>query len=205
MNFDVVAIDMLASGYSQSRVFPVIDYDGVSIPLPDSSVDIVYSSNVLEHVENLPAIFSEFRRVLKPGGYCVHLMPSVVWRFWTFVTGVPTSIVAASIVFRDLFHPPEGASRMKSLLMNTKTMLGALLPIGHGVSKEGVSELWTFSTVSWKKRFRKHGFEIRSVRPIELFHTGHMVLGSRLSIPTRKWLASKLGSAANVYIVYPQS
>jgi SAM-dependent methyltransferase len=41
-------------------------------PLPDSSVDIMYSCAVLEHVHNLDAAFSEMTRVLKPGGIMYH-------------------------------------------------------------------------------------------------------------------------------------
>src|SRR5262249_23439752 len=51
--FDVAAIDLASSAYSAQRVFPILDYDGTTIPLPDASVDVVFSSNVLEHVGDL--------------------------------------------------------------------------------------------------------------------------------------------------------
>jgi ubiquinone/menaquinone biosynthesis C-methylase UbiE len=38
------------------------------IPLPDSSVDILYSMNSLDHVADLPKISAELQRILKPGG-----------------------------------------------------------------------------------------------------------------------------------------
>ena len=38
------------------------------IPLPDNSVDILFSLNALDHVQELPIICQELRRVLKPGG-----------------------------------------------------------------------------------------------------------------------------------------
>ena len=82
--FDVAAIDLADSAYAQHLVFPVQHYDGEHIPLADQSVDVVFSSNVLEHVENIPAIMSEFRRILRPGGFGVHVMPTPAWRFWTW-------------------------------------------------------------------------------------------------------------------------
>lgn len=180
--FDVVAIDLASSGYSSDRHFPVIDYDGRSIPLPDKSVDVIFSSNVLEHVEDLAATFTEFRRVLRPDGVGIHVMPTPAWRFWTFVSGVPTSLVALA--------------RLK-----LKTAVGALLPIGHGTSKEGISELWTFSPRRWRAIFEKHGLKVIEDRPLGLFYTGHFLLGGRLSFEQRRWLAGSLGSATHIYIV----
>lgn len=38
------------------------------IPLPDNACDVVINSSVLEHVEDLPGVLRELRRVLKPRG-----------------------------------------------------------------------------------------------------------------------------------------
>src|SRR5262245_16041901 len=80
--FEVVAIDMAASNYSTSRVFEVLNYNGVDLPFPDQSFDIVYSSNVLEHVIELDHLEWEIRRVLRDGGRCIHLVPTPAWRIW---------------------------------------------------------------------------------------------------------------------------
>ena len=60
--YAVVAVDLASSAYAAERVFPVIEYDGVHIPLDDASVDVVFSSNVLEHVKHLHALLAETRR-----------------------------------------------------------------------------------------------------------------------------------------------
>jgi SAM-dependent methyltransferase len=39
-----------------------------SLPFDDESFDLVFSDNVLEHLERPERVFSEIRRVLKPGG-----------------------------------------------------------------------------------------------------------------------------------------
>lgn len=201
--YRVKAIDLPASGYSDARVYDVQDYDGRSIPLPDASVDVVFSSNVLEHVEDLPTTFAEFRRILAPGGYCVHLMPSVSWRAWTFAAGIPESVAAMFRLLAWTVRPPAGTSRAAAARRNLKTALGSLLPIGHGTSFEGISELWTFSSAAWKREFERNGFTVERCRPVGIFHTGHMLLGPSIPIASRQSLSSLFGSAATVYVVRP--
>jgi SAM-dependent methyltransferase len=45
------------------------------IPFEDGTFDFLYSTSVLEHVNDLGAALSEMHRVLKPGGAGLHLFP----------------------------------------------------------------------------------------------------------------------------------
>ena len=128
-------------------------------------------------------------------------MPSVAWRVWTFAAGPPTAIVAAARFVAEFIRPPADATRIQAAVRNLKTGVGALLPIGHGTSFEGISELWTFSVTAWRTKFEKYGFQVDRWRPVGLFHTGHMVLGPRASIAWRKRWATRIGSAANLFLV----
>ena len=92
----MTAIDLATSNYAHDRLFPVQDYDGRRIPLADRSVDVIFSSNVLEHVDNFDEISAEFRRVLKPEGFAIHVLPTTAWRFWSFVSGTVKSLDAAA-------------------------------------------------------------------------------------------------------------
>jgi SAM-dependent methyltransferase len=64
--FQVTAIELADSNCAAHRVFPITDYDGRTIPLPHASIDVVFSSNVLEHVPDLARMHQEIRRVLAP-------------------------------------------------------------------------------------------------------------------------------------------
>ena len=46
----------------------LITYNGVAIPFPDDSFDIVYAYHVLEHVEDVPTLLGQVVRVLKSSG-----------------------------------------------------------------------------------------------------------------------------------------
>ncbi|MCM8813188.1 MAG: class I SAM-dependent methyltransferase [Candidatus Omnitrophica bacterium] len=54
----------------------VIQGVGEQLPFPDDTFDIVYSSNVLEHVQNPEGCFREALRVLKPGGSLCFVVPN---------------------------------------------------------------------------------------------------------------------------------
>ncbi|HEX4479960.1 MAG TPA: malonyl-ACP O-methyltransferase BioC [Rudaea sp.] len=43
--------------------------DARELPFADASIDVLYSSLCLQWIEDLPALFGEFRRVLRPGAY----------------------------------------------------------------------------------------------------------------------------------------
>lgn len=63
-------------------------YDGVNLPYPDNTFDIVYSRQVFEHVRHPEALLREIRRVLKPGGVFVgsvsQLEPFHSYSYWNF-------------------------------------------------------------------------------------------------------------------------
>jgi ubiquinone/menaquinone biosynthesis C-methylase UbiE len=70
------------------------------LPDPDASTDLVWCRDVLVHVQDLDAVFSEFRRVLRPGGHAViyqmtatdWLTPAEAARMWP-----PNAVYASSV------------------------------------------------------------------------------------------------------------
>ena len=68
-----------------------IDLDG-GLPLPDASVDLAYSVEVLEHLEDQFGFLREVQRVLRPGGRFIVTTPNVLSltsRLRTLLVGFP--------------------------------------------------------------------------------------------------------------------
>jgi peptidoglycan/xylan/chitin deacetylase (PgdA/CDA1 family)/SAM-dependent methyltransferase len=67
---------------------PVKVWDGVTIPLADASVDVVYAHQSLEYVRAPAAVLKEIGRVLKPGGHLIgstsQYEPGVAGSLWNF-------------------------------------------------------------------------------------------------------------------------
>ena len=55
-----------------------------TLPLPDSSVDVIMSRSVFEHLTDPDAVYREFMRVLRPGGRVVFLTANM-WDYGTLV------------------------------------------------------------------------------------------------------------------------
>jgi len=84
--FDVEAIDLDTSKYKEDKIYPVVDYDGHNIPFSDNTFDVVFSSNVMEHIPRLSEFQAEIHRVLKSDGVAIHVVPSSSWRVWSSIT-----------------------------------------------------------------------------------------------------------------------
>lgn len=204
LGFEVEAVDLESSPHLAKRVFPVRGYDGHTLPFPDAHFDIVMSSNVLEHVDDLSRVLSELDRVLKPDGLMLHILPSASWRLWTTLAEFPA---APRNLVRGLLSGPTGGRAQAGMSRLRWTLLQLAWPIRpftfrpHGSRGNAVAELWTFSRASWVRRFRSQRFEVLHVRPLSFWYTGEVLLGQRLSLAHRTQISAWLGSATILYVV----
>jgi SAM-dependent methyltransferase len=202
--FQVDAIEIAASNYAQDRLFPIVDYDGRHIPFPDATFDVVFSSNVLEHVPDLAQLHAEIRRVLKPGGTALHVLPTHAWRWWTMLSAFPVGFQKAAAL------TPQRWRRATSLPGKLFWLLAApfvalayiLAPLfqgRHGERGNIFTELWTFNPKWWRKNFRANGFDIVHDEPMGILYTGHFLFGASRSFEHRARWAKTYGSACHVF------
>lgn len=64
---------------------------GERLPFRDESFDLVFSIEVLQHVQDLERVIAETYRVLKPGGRCYHEAPNNLypWEFHYRIFWIP--------------------------------------------------------------------------------------------------------------------
>jgi SAM-dependent methyltransferase len=201
--FEVEAIEIAASNYKDHQLFPITDYDGRHIPFPDASFDVVFSSNVLEHVRDLPGLDQEIKRVLRPGGICVHVMPTHAWRFWTTLAAFPAGVQKVLALVRAPTRGGTWAQKVARAATSFVRGLGYLFqPFVQGRHGERgilLSELWLFRPAVWRRHFRRSGFEIVRDVPMGLHYTGHFVFSSGWPLARRARLARRLGSACHLF------
>ena len=171
---EVVPMDIAPSGDVEGMVIA----DAADLPFEDDYFDLVFSSNVLEHVEQLNEAFAEMKRVLAPGGVMIHSMPTGTWKFFQLV-GRPVASVMR--IARKLFPGLSGGSKRTRMGSHgsisgvevarralIQRVVGLVIPTVHGVSRNHVSEFFRFRPQWWRRQFTNFGLECYRSSPLFL-------------------------------------
>lgn len=91
-----VKLDIGAGGFSSDDTFLSVDaYTEADInalmwdiPLPTASVDVIFSSQAMEHISKFQVVptLREWARLLKPGGRAQIIVPDLEWICWWWLT-----------------------------------------------------------------------------------------------------------------------
>jgi SAM-dependent methyltransferase len=126
--------------------------DGGRVGLPDESVDLVFSSQVLEHVADPGAYLAECRRVLRPGGTLLLSTHGVMFHhphptdFWRWTTEGLASVVDDSGLRLNSLTPLMGAVPLGLWLL----MLNIQAKLPQGIRHGFVSVLNLL--IAWSDR-----------------------------------------------------
>lgn len=197
---EVTSVDV-EGGEGTGRFYPVSTYDGVHLPFPDRSFDVVFSSNVLEHVKDLPGLFTEMKRVLKPAGRMIHILPTPAWRMWSLITH-PIWVVK-SVLFRGKSSGSLPAPAVRSVVARRgwlQLIKRAVIAPAHGEYPNAVAELYYFSARRWRRVFQESGMTIAGFFRNRLFYSGYTIAPG-LTIESRERLSSILGSACYCFVL----
>jgi len=183
---EVTPIDIAPSG----EVDGLIVADASSLPFVNDYFDLVFSSNVLEHIEDLSACMAEMKRVLAPGGIMIHSMPTGNWKVIQVIGRPVATIVkvvrklvpglssgrvrahSGSHASVHVANPPQRSPVQK--------IIGQFVPSIHGVSGNHISEFIQFRPRWWKHQFESAGLECYRSSPMYL-HSPYDMLPYRFS------------------------
>ncbi|MEA2452258.1 MAG: hypothetical protein QOG04_968 [Actinomycetota bacterium] len=177
--------------------FPVRVYDGLRIPFDDRSFDVIFSSNVLEHVPDVPALLRETARVLKPRGRAIHVMPSATWRLLTIASHYVHLLQRglAGVAGKDTRDGSTGPQEKVR-----RSVFTSLVPGPHGEFSSAASEVLRFQKRAWNKAFRQSGFAVKETFGSGIAYSGYDV-APWLPIRAREVLSRIVGSSCNVFVV----
>lgn len=200
---NVYAVDVEHSHNTTDLHFAVQLYDGHNLPFESHFFDVVYSSNVLEHVAEIEKLQGEMSRVLKPGGIAIHCVPSATWRIWTSLGHV---IYIVKLVFKLIYLKFIRAEQLETTttrIKNTRWLsLLKLMLISprHGERGSALSEIILFSRRHWLTLFPASDWAVLHYQPSRIFYTGNEIFGTWISVGTRSKLSRILGSSTHIFI-----
>jgi SAM-dependent methyltransferase len=199
--FKVTSIDLADRPRRRRQYYPVQDYNGLEIPFQQASFDVVFSSNVLEHVVNLRELILEAKRVLAPDGRAIHIIPTSSWRVWTGLAHYPYLIKRicgnGDIPSAEVVPQAQGILSQRGLFYLLKK---AVLAGAHGAYPSALHEVFYYRKKRWIRVFEECGFIPEAVLSASLFYTGYS-LWPNTSIEARRRLARALGSSCLVYVL----
>ena len=182
---NVYSID-IKNRENQSMFFDVRDYDGKNIPFEDRKFDIIFTSNVLEHVVDINNILCEFKRVLNPNGFAICIMPTSSWRIWSILS----------------YYPYLVGAMLKRMLKknNSHPLTITAFPPSHGAYKSSFQEVYYYSKYHWTKVFNNNGLNLIDCYSNGYFCTLYAIFPN-LGIKYRKIIRNILGYSGNIFIV----
>ncbi len=174
-----------------------------ALPLADETVDFVFSSNVLEHVREQEQAVAEIRRVLRPGGRSLTIVPAAMERVYNFPVSYAAIVhgMLKGLRRHAAADPPPsngrgpglggGEAAGGSLAGRARRFLGRHYPTfpfpkPHGEYPSSTAEMLAHRTSRWRRLFTSGGLEIeRTFTTILAPHN----LGLAFSFGTAYWIA----------------
>jgi len=177
----VVPIDIAPSGQVPGMVMA----DASKLPFVDGYFDLVFSSNVLEHVSQLEESLNEMKRVLAPNGIMIHSMPTTTWKVVQIVARPVASMIKMIKKITPGLIDQTQRSRVTTHVLDPSTtstvklwvskIFGQFIPTIHGTSNNHIQEFFRFRTRWWMKKFGEAELRCYRLSPL-FFHSPYGML-----------------------------
>ncbi len=164
------------------------------MPYADRSFDLIYSSNVIEHIEQRQLAFEEMRRVSAEDALFLHVLPTHIWKLLSVAVYYPLKVVAVGRRILQKAHLAELPAE-SSAVVPQRSFMNHFLPRIHGTAPSHTKEFIEFRISSWERLFLENGFSCLRTIALLTYSPPEMPL-----FPPNQWLA-RAGLPSSVLFV----
>jgi len=150
----------------------LVSCSGAGLPFSDNYFDFVFSSSALEHMDNKDIALKEMKRVLKPGGRLIAIVPNHMPSLYAFAhvyLYFLARIVRLFFKSGNKFNKTGGSEQASLLARFRKNHPSFPMPEPHGSYRNVFHELFSQLPFNWERMFRKNGFAVKNSFGVCLF------------------------------------
>ncbi len=171
---------------------PRVACDATRLPFHDGSFDFIFSSSVLEHIQNRRPLYQEMARCLRRGAIMVHVMPSRTWKLMQLIFYYPHLLIGGvDFVLDGITQATSRARRGERRRLAAQArpkkherwddhgtfpslarIARGIVPTVHGEYPGHLAEWRGFGARAWDQEFRAAGFDVQRVIRLP-FYTGY--------------------------------
>jgi SAM-dependent methyltransferase len=155
--------------------YKICDAEKIEIYFDTMKFDLIFSSNMFEHLPNPDLALLGIKKILSKSGIVILIMPSSFWAICHIILHYPVKILGS--IKRKLFNREEKikielkknnvkkSNNLKAERIKRTFFLDFIRwPYPHGVSKSYFQEIINFNKQSWIKLFIKNGYRIIDIK-----------------------------------------
>jgi len=162
--------------------YQVCDAEKVDQTFRGKNFDLVFSSNMMEHLPNPDASFGGIYNILNDDGVSIHTMPSVFMKLLYIILFYPYvfHIVLKSLIRKIYSNRQRRNNNIENKEENRKpvhnnnpkfseksknSLIKFIIPSPHGACDSNIKELFYWRKKRWIKQIESHGFiVIKTIR-----------------------------------------
>lgn len=171
------------------------------------SMDLIFSSNMIEHLHRVDDCLGECSRIIKTGGIVVHTVPTRTWKVFHLLMFYPVIVRAMLLRLKNAGQrrkttPVADCNTLDDNLRprQPSSLLGSYFPKIHGISKTHLQEFVAWGEKKWLAVFDRN--ELNVLRIVHLpFYYGH---GYKFSF-LLKWGNLAGLSSSTAYVLQPRT
>ncbi len=160
--------------------YKIVDAENLPHYFKPKTFDVIFSSNVFEHLHQPEKVFKDMHAILANDGVCVHIMPSPFLKWTWLLLFYPNQV----ITLLEMLTQKGGAKSLRQVskgdevaLKELRADLGnnpkaaqrswlksQLWPTPHGAYPSHIAELRGYSRKRWTKVMHDAGFTVIAVK-----------------------------------------